>query len=91
MLWFKSVGWLQKEVFSCFLKDVIVSAVRVDVGSTFHQRGTERVKVLASGFLHSCESTRRCHLFCDLSVNAFCSHHLYSTLSMHAIDLILNN
>jgi len=70
---------------------VIVSAVQVDVGSMFHQRGTGRVKVLASGFLHYCESTRRCHLFFDLSVNAFCSHHLYSTLSMHVIDLIWNN
>ncbi len=31
-----------------------------------------------------CESTRRCHLFFDLSVNAFCSHHLY--YSIYACD-----
>ncbi len=44
---------LVKSVFSYFLKHDGLSVIQVEVGSSFHQRGTERVKVLASDFMGS--------------------------------------
>lgn len=61
-----SLSACRKGVFNCFLKDVMVSVIQVDFSSAFHQRGTEKVKVLESDFLPHCEGTRR-RSFSDMS------------------------
>ncbi len=62
--WFRN-GWCLSAcgigVFSTAFKDVIVSPVQEEIGSSFHQRGTERVKVLESDFLPCCDGTQRRH------------------------------
>lgn len=42
-------------------------AVWVEVSSSFHQRGTEAVKVLESDFVPRCEGKTRHCLFSDFS------------------------
>ncbi len=57
--WFMVVEWssVRKScVFNCFLKVVMVSAVQVEAGSSFHQKGAERVKVLESDFVPNCNN-----------------------------------
>lgn len=61
--WFRDVERLssvRKDVFNCFLKVVMASAVQVDLSSSFHQRGAERVKVLESHFVPRCEGIKKC-------------------------------
>ncbi len=51
MQWFVVVEWSSVRktcIFNCFLKVVMFLAVQVEAGSSFHQKGAERVKVLES-------------------------------------------
>ncbi len=51
MQWFVVVEWSSVRktcVFNCFLKVVMFLAVQVKAGSSFLQKGAERVKVLES-------------------------------------------
>lgn len=41
--------------FNCCLKSVMFSVDRMEVGSSFHQREADRVKVLEGDFVLRCE------------------------------------